>query len=114
MTADDVIFSFNVLREKGQPFYRFYYRNVAEAERLGRHRVKFRFTGPPNRELPQIVGQLPVLPRHYWEGRAFDRTTLDAPLGSGPYRIARFEAGRFVAFERVEDYWGAEVRSIAA
>ena len=106
VTADDVIFSFNALREKGQPFYRFYYRNIAKAERLGRHRVKFHFTGPPNRELPQITGQLPVLPKHYWEGRAFDQTTLEPPLGSGPYRIARFEAGRFVEFERVRDYWG--------
>lgn len=106
VTADDVIFSFNVLREKGQPFYRYYYSNIARAERLGRHRVKFHFTGPPNRELPQITGQLPVLPKHYWEGRAFDRTTLEPPLGSGPYRIARFEPGRFVEFERVKDYWG--------
>ena len=106
VTADDVIFSFDALREKGQPFYRFYYRNISRVERLGRHRVKFHFTGPPNRELPQITGQLPVLPRHYWEGRDFDRTTLKPPLGSGPYRIARFEAGRFVEFERVGDYWG--------
>ena len=106
VTADDVIFSLNTLREKGQPFYRYYYRNISQAERLARHRVKFHFTGPPNRELPQITGQLPVLPRHYWEGRAFDRTTLEPPLGSGPYRIARFEAGRFVEFERVRDYWG--------
>ena len=106
VTADDVIFSFNALREQGRPFYRFYYRNIAKAERLGRHRVKFHFTGPPNRELPQITGQLPVLPKHYWEGRAFGQTTLEPPLGSGPYRIARFEAGRFVEFERVKDYWG--------
>ena len=106
VTADDVIFSFNALREQGRPFYRFYYRNIAKAERLGRHRVKFHFTGPPNRELPQITGQLPVLPKHYWEGRSFGQTTLEPPLGSGPYRIARFEAGRFVEFKRVKDYWG--------
>ena len=106
VTADDVIFSFHALRLKGQPFYRYYYRNISKAERLGRHRVKFHFTGPPNRELPQITGQLPVLPKHYWAGRAFDQTTLEPPLGSGPYRIARFEAGRFVEYERVRDYWG--------
>ena len=106
VTADDVIFSFNALREKGQPFYRYYYRNISRAERLGRHRVKFHFTGPPNRELPQITGQLPVLPKHYWEGRVFDQTTLEPPLGSGPYRIARFEPGRFVEYERIRDYWG--------
>ena len=106
VTADDVIFSFNALRKMGQPFYRYYYRNISKAERLGRHRVKFHFTGPPNRELPQITGQLPVLPRHYWEGRNFDQTTLEPPLGSGAYRIARFEPGRFVEYERVRDYWG--------
>ncbi len=109
VTADDVIFSLDILRKRGQPSYRFYYRNISKVERLGRHRVKFHFSGPPNRELPQIVGQIPVLPRHYWEGRAFEQTTLEPPLGSGPYRIVRFEAGRFVEFERIRDYWGAHL-----
>ena len=109
ITADDVIFSFEVLREKGRPFYRYYYRNISKVEKLGTHRVKFHFTGPPNRELPQITGQLPVLPKHYWQTRDFSQTTLEPPLGSGPYRIARFEAGRFVQFERVRDYWGADL-----
>ena len=109
VTADDVVFSFETLREKGAPFYRYYYGNVAKAEKLGRHRVKFHFSGPPNRELPQIVGQLPVLPRHYWEGRDFRKTTLEPPLGSGPYRVAGFEAGRYVVFERVPDHWGRDL-----
>ena len=109
VTADDVIFSLAALKEKGQPFYRFYYRNISRAEKLAPHRVKFHFTGPPNRELPQITGQLPVLPRHYWQSRDFGQTTLEPPLGSGPYRIAAFEAGRFLAFERVEDYWGKDL-----
>ena len=109
VTADDVVFSFNILKKDGRPFYRFYYANITKAEKLGRHRVKFHFTGPPNRELPQITGQLPVLPRHYWRKRAFSKTTLEPPLGSGPYRIARFEAGRFVEFERIRNYWGADL-----
>ncbi len=109
VTAEDVVFSFEALRRDGAPFYRYYYRNITRAEALGPHRVKFHFTGPPNRELPQITGQLPVLPGHYWEGRAFGRTTLDPPLGSGPYRIERFEAGRYIVFERVRDYWGADL-----
>ncbi len=106
ITADDVVFSFDLLRKKGRPFYRFYYANITRAVKLGPHRVKFEFTGPPNRELPQITGQLPVLPKHYWQGREFDKTTLEKPLGSGPYRVSKFEPGRFVEFERVKDYWG--------
>ncbi len=109
VTADDVVFSLNVLREQGAPFFRFYYRNISKVEKLGPHRVKFHFSGPPNRELPQITGQMPVLPRHYWQGRDFGRTTLEPPLGSGPYRIGKFEPGRYVTFERVDDYWGKDL-----
>jgi microcin C transport system substrate-binding protein len=109
ITADDVVFSFDILKEKGAPHYRFYYANVARAEKLGTHRVKFHFTGAPNRELPQITGQLPVLPKHYWESRAFDQTTLEPPLGSGPYKVSKFEPGRYVEYERVGDYWGKDL-----
>jgi microcin C transport system substrate-binding protein len=109
ITADDVIFSLNVLKEHGRPFYRFYYQNVERAEKLGPHEVKFHFSGPPNRELPQITGQLPILPKAYWETRDFNMTTMERPLGSGPYRISAFEPGRFVTYERVPDYWGADL-----
>ena len=109
ITADDVIFSFNILRDKGQPVYRFYYANVARIEALGPRRVKFSFSGPPNRELPQIVGQIPVLSKAYWEKRDFSKTTLEPPVGSGPYKIQSFEPGRYIIYERVKDYWGAKV-----
>ena len=109
ITADDVIFSLNVLKEKGAPIYRFYYANIVRAEKLGPHRVKFVFSGPRNRELPQITGQLPVLPKAYWEKREFDQSTLEPPLGSGPYRIKQFEANRYVVYERVPDYWGKDL-----
>ncbi len=109
ITADDVIFSFKILKDKGAPFFRFYYKNIARAEKLGRHRVKFHFTGPPNRELPQITGQLTVLSRAYWEQRDFSKTTKEPPLGSGPYRVKSFESGRFIVYERVKDYWGADL-----
>ncbi len=109
ITADDVVFSFDVLKSEGAPIYRFYYADVERAEKLGPRRVKFHFTGPPNRELPQIVGQIPILPAHVWRGRDFGKTTLEPPLGSGPYRLSRFEPGRFVEYERVADYWGADV-----
>ena len=109
ITADDVVFSFNLLKEKGRPFFRFYYANVAKVEALGPHKVKFSFAGRKNRELPQIVGQLSVLPKHYWEGREFEATTLEPPLGSGPYRIAKVDPGRSITLERVDDYWAKDL-----
>ncbi len=111
ITVDDVIWSLETLKTKGHPFYRFYYGSVASAEQVGERRVKFTFTETGNRELPLIVGQLPILPKHYWEaeGRDFTKTTLVPPLGSGPYRVVEFEAGRYVVTERVEDYWGQDL-----
>lgn len=108
VTVEDVIWSFETLKKKGRPFYRFYYANVATPVKTGPRTVKFSFTGGVNRELPLIVGQAPVLPKHYWKDRDFEATTLDPPLGSGPYRIADFEPNRYVVYERVKDYWGAD------
>ena len=106
ITADDVVWSFETLVAKGSPGYRYYYGSVAGTEILGPRRVKFTFKEKGNRELPLIVGQLSILPKHYWEGRVFEKTTLEPPLGSGPYKVKDFEAGRFVIQERVKDYWG--------
>src|SRR5690606_25682671 len=93
ITPEDVIWSFETLR-KLHPFYSAYYRNVTKAEALGADRVRFGFSEPGNRELPQILGQLPILPKHYWTGKDADgkprdisQTTLEAPPGSGAYRI---------------------------
>lgn len=109
VTADDLLFSFRTLREKGAPFYRFYYASVESTEKIDERTVRFTFKPGDNRELPLILGQLTVLPRHYWEGRAFDQTTLEPPLGSGPYRIRSFEPGRRIVYERVADYWGKDL-----
>jgi microcin C transport system substrate-binding protein len=109
VTPGDVIWTFQTLLAKGQPFYRFYYGSVERVEQRGERGVVFHFKPGTNRELPLILGQLPVLPRHWWEGREFDRTSLEPPLGSGPYRVGRFEPGRFVEYERVADYWGREL-----
>lgn len=109
ITADDVVFSFATLKEKGEPLYRFYYANVAKVEKLSERKVKFHFSGPRNRELPQIMGQLPILPQHYWQGRDFEKTSLDPPLGSGAYRVKEFETNRSVAYERVKDWWGKDL-----
>jgi microcin C transport system substrate-binding protein len=107
ITVDDVIWTFNMLREKGNPFYRYYYGSVAKVEKTGDRSVKFTFVPGENRELPLIIGQLVVLPHHYWLDKDFEATTLVPPLGSGAYRIADYEAGRSITYERVPDYWGA-------
>jgi len=109
ITADDVIFSLETLRTKGAPHYRFYYAGVDKMEKLGARRVKFSFKPGDNRELPLILGQLPILPKHYWQGKTFDETTLVPPLGSGPYRVGKFEPGRFITYERVTDYWAKDM-----
>ena len=109
VTPEDVIFSLEALRKHGQPFFRFYYQAITRAEKVGERQVRFTFGAGDNREMPLIAGQLPILPRHYWDGKDFTRTTLEPPLGSGPYRVARFETGRFVELERVREYWGREL-----
>jgi len=109
VTVEDVIWSLETLKTKGRPFFRFYYGSVVSAEKLGPGRVRFNFSEAGNRELPLIVGQLPILPKHYWDTRDFEKTTLDPPLGSGPYRISEFEPGRYVVTERVADYWGKDL-----
>jgi len=109
ITADDVIWTFNTLRTQGSPFYRAYYAQVDTVEKTGDRTVKFTFKPGSNRELPLILGQFPILPKHYWETRTFDKTTLEPPLGSAAYRLAAFEPGRWVRYERVPDYWGKDL-----
>jgi microcin C transport system substrate-binding protein len=115
VTPDDVIFSLNAFKTH-HPFYSAYYRHVVKAEKNGERDIKFTFDSPGNRELPQIVGQLLVLPKHWWEGtgsngekRDVSATTLEPPLSSGPYRIKNFVPGRSVVLERVADYWGRDL-----
>jgi len=115
ITPDDVIFSFDALKANS-PQYAAYYANVTKAEKTGEHEVTFRFDQPGNRELPQIVGQFPILPKQWWSGkdangkqRSITETTLEQPLGSGPYRIKSFAPGRSITYERVKDYWGKDL-----
>jgi microcin C transport system substrate-binding protein len=109
ITVDDVIFTLETLQTKGHPFYRAYYANVAGARKTGPRTVRFTFNGPENRELPLIIGQMPILSRQYWQDRDFDKTTLEPPLGSGPYKIGKIDVGRSIVYERVEDYWAADL-----
>ncbi|MDJ0930326.1 extracellular solute-binding protein [Breoghania sp.] len=115
ITVEDVIWSFNKLVEIN-PSQSFYYRNVVKAEKVADGVVRFTFDVKNNRELPNIMGQLPVLPKHWWEGtdangkkRDISKSTLEPPLGSGHYRIKDFEANRWVVYERVKDYWAADL-----
>ncbi|WP_300263882.1 extracellular solute-binding protein [Bradyrhizobium sp.] len=115
VTPEDVVFSIETLK-KQSPMYASYYRHVVKAEKSGERDVKFTFDAPGNRELPTIVGELMVLPKHWWEGtdaqgrkRDVGATTLEPPLGSGPYRIKEFVAGRSIKLERVKDHWGANL-----
>lgn len=109
ITADDVVFSFETLVEKGIPIYAQYYADVTKVEALDKRRVKFNFKNAENRELALIVGQLAVLPKHYWKDKEFDKTSLEKPLGSGPYRVASFDAGRSITYERVKDHWSKDL-----
>jgi microcin C transport system substrate-binding protein len=105
ITADDVVFSFETFKKEGSPVLKVLYAKVPRVEKRGPLTVRFALADPNDRMLALLVSNLQVLPKHYWEGRSFDRTTLEPPLGSGPYRIARIEPGRSVAYERVADYW---------
>ena len=107
ITVADVIWSFDTLKARGRPFFRSYYRSVVKAEAVGPRTVRFAFAGGMNRELPLIVSQLPVLSRAYWATRDFTRTTVEPPLGSGPYRVEAAEPGRSITYRRVPDYWAA-------
>src|SRR5690606_11412043 len=109
ITADDVVFTFNTLVEKGKPFYRAYYADVTKVEALDKQRVKFTARDGKNRELPLILGDLTVLPRHFWEGKDFSISSLDVPLGSGAYQLKRFDSGKSAIYERVKDYWAADL-----
>jgi len=106
VTVDDVIWTYNTLLEKGTPFFRFYYGNVTEAVKVDDDTVRFNFAPGENQELPLIVAEMPVLPKHYWETRDFSKTTLEPPLGNGPYKIESFEPGRSITYVRVKDWWG--------
>src|SRR6516165_7345530 len=109
MTPEDVVWTFETLRAKGQPMYRSYYGDVTNAEKEGERGVRFSFKSADNRELPQIIGEMPVLSKAYWSRRDFANTTLDPPLGSGPYKIESLDPGRSITYRRVADYWAADL-----
>ena len=115
ITVDDVIYSLDVNKE-ANPRMGLYYKNVVKAEATGEREVTFGFDVKNNRELPMIMGQLTIIPKHWWTGKNDKgeqrdpmKTTMEMPLGSGPYRIKGMSAGRSIAYERVQDYWGKDL-----
>lgn len=109
ITVDDVIFSLELLRDKGRPNHRLYYSKVVKIERPGPRAVKFIFSPDTDREMPLIMGLMPILSRAYYAKVDFTKTTFEPPLGSGPYRVVRVDPGRAIVYRRVENYWGARL-----
>ncbi|MDF1822795.1 MAG: extracellular solute-binding protein [Alcanivoracaceae bacterium] len=109
MDAEDVVFSFNILRDKGHPRYALMFKDVTGVRAINDHRVRFTLGGSNRRDLPSVLGQLPVLPAHYWRDRDFDKATLDAPVISGPYRIESVKPGAQLVMRRNADYWGKDL-----
>ncbi len=109
VTANDVIETFKLLREQGSPFYKAYYRDISSITALTDQTVRFEFGSEENRELPLIIGEVPILSANYWKERDFTKPSLEPILGSGPYLVDSFEAGRTITYKRNPDYWGADL-----
>ena len=109
ITADDVVFSFNLLKEKGVPMYRAYYRDVLSVETPDKETVIFHLSPVTNRELPLILGELPVLSKAFWENREFDKTSFDIPVSSGPYLIEKITPNRSITYRRNPRYWATNL-----
>ena len=109
LTVDDVIFSHALLRDKGRPNHRTYYSKVTKVEKIGTDTVKFTFNNDGDREMPLIMGLMPVLPKHLITEENFEKTTLESPVGSGPYIVNRIVAGKQILFKKNPDYWAKDL-----
>ncbi len=109
VTVDDVIFSMEILRDKGRPNYRYYYSKIDSYERVGERGIRFNIASAKDRELPLILGLMPILPKHAIDPETFDKSTLTPPIGSGPYTVAEVGAPNYVVFKRNPDYWAKDL-----
>jgi peptide/nickel transport system substrate-binding protein len=109
ITVDDVIFSHALLRDHGRPNHRSYYKKVANVEQTGERKVKFTFDGSGDREMPLIMGLMPVLPKHRIDPEQFEKTNLSPPVASGPYIVAKIDPGKSITYRRDPDYWGRDL-----
>ena len=107
--ANDILFTYNTLIEKGSPFYKAYLGDIDSIEALDELTVKFKFKTGENRELPLIIGEIPILPEHFWKEHNFSATLQTPPIGSGPYTLDSFESGRSITYKRNPDYWGRDL-----
>ncbi len=109
ITADDVVFSYRTLIDKGNPQFRILYRDVDRVEKLGPRKLRFTFKPGRHRDLALLMAQMPVVSQAYWRSLPFDATSMAPPLGSGPYRVGEVSAGRSITYRRVADYWGKDL-----
>ncbi len=109
ITPEDVLFSFSLMKSKGRPNHRLYYAKVAKAEKVGEQGVKFTFDSGGDREMPLIMGLLPILPRHAIEAEDFEKTSFEKPLASGPYVVEDVDPGASITFRRNPHYWGRDL-----
>jgi microcin C transport system substrate-binding protein len=109
ITPDDVVFSFNTLKDKGEPTYKIMFAPIKTCEKTGERTVRFTFTDSTNHQLPLLAGQMPIISKAYYTTHAFDKTTLDAPLGSGPYTVESVDQGRSIVYKRIADYWAKDL-----
>ena len=109
ITVDDVIFSYELLRDHGRPNHRSYYQKVAKVEKTGERKVRFTFDGSGDREMPLIMGLMPVLPRHLIDPESFEKTSFAPPIGSGPYLVDEVKPGKSISLKRDPNYWGANL-----
>lgn len=109
ITADDVAFSFNTLINDGDPFYKTYFKDVDEITVLAKHKIKFSIKNPDNKEMLQGIASLPVFPKHFWADKSFAKSGLTPPLGSGAYKIEKFDAGRSITYVRDDNYWAKDL-----
>ena len=109
ITAEDVVWTFNTLMEKGSPFFKAYWGDVKTVTAESERRVKFEFNVKGNAELPLIIAEMAILPKHYWEGKNFDETSLVPPVGSGPYKVGKIDNGRSIEYVRDPNWWGKDL-----
>ena len=112
ITADDVVFSFNSLITKGSPIYKFYYQDIDSVKKISKYHVRFYLKkDTQNRELPLIISSLKIFSAKDFQNKEYDKPTLTPPLGSGPYKIKTFDAGKYIVFERNNNYWAKDLPS---
>lgn len=109
ITAEDVKWTFETLRDKGSPFFKAYWGDVSKVTVIDEKNVRFDFSSTGNAELPLIIAEMTILPKHFWEGKTFDQSSLAIPLGSGPYKVTKVDAGRSIEYTRAEEWWGKDL-----